>query len=75
MSNTGTYKVIGGELVKISDRTPKIPALVYFPPRSERVNGSRWVEEFNDDAHPGGRRVSSKEETRRVMKELNLKEK
>lgn len=38
MSNTGRYKVINGELVKISDRA-FIPSHVYFPKDSIHTGG------------------------------------
>lgn len=35
MSKTGTYKIINGELVKVSDRVPSLRPSVYFPKASD----------------------------------------
>ena len=35
MSNTGTYKLIGGTMVKVSDKVPSLRKPVWFPPRSQ----------------------------------------
>lgn len=65
---SGKYRLIGGKFVKVSEEVPKLRKPVFLP------EGGKFYEEFNDEAHPMGQWVDSKDEKRRIMRELNLEE-
>lgn len=68
MSNTGTYKMVKGKFIKVSDRLPKLRSSVYYPPRSKRSCGSYY------DEHLGDTWVHSKDHKRKILQEQHLKE-
>lgn len=68
MSKSGTYKVIDGEVVKVSDRLPSLRKSVYLKSEGE------FVEEFATREHPRGQWVKNKDEKRRIMQEMKLAE-
>jgi hypothetical protein len=68
MSNTGTYKLIDGKMVKVSDKTPNIKGHMWYPKRSQRSHGG-----YHDE-HLGDVFVESKEHKRQIMKEQHLAE-
>lgn len=65
MSKSGTYKVIDGELVKVSDKIPRLKENVYFPGASDH---SGYFSE-NLNAH-----IRSKEHKRQVLKQKGAAE-
>lgn len=65
---TGTYKIVDGECVRVSENIPNIRDGVYLP------SGGKWYEEFNDKANPHGRFIENKAQKRQVLKELHLAE-
>lgn len=65
MSKTGTYKVIDGEVVKVSDRIPSLKAPVYFPSACDH---SGYYSEALD------KHFYSKDHKRQVMNEMGVAE-
>lgn len=61
MSNTGTYKMIDGELVKVSDRVPSLKPFVYFPGHGANDHSGYYSEGL-------GKFVKSKDHKREILK-------
>lgn len=64
MSKTGTYKVVNGEVVKVSDRVHTQSDV--FMPR-DTIHSGHYFENL-------GTIITSKEHKRQVMKEQNVTE-
>lgn len=68
MSKSGTYKVIDGEVVKVSDKVPSLRPPVFLKSDGE------FIEEFATKEHPKGQWVANKDEKRRILDDLHLAE-
>jgi hypothetical protein len=65
-SKTGKYKVINGEVVKVSDRIPQLKTRVWFPGKS--AHSGAHFENLDDKT------FYSADEKRTYMKEHNIAE-
>ena len=69
MSNTGTYIIKDGELIKVSDKA-KVQSRVYWPKRSKRFQDGRVIEHLTHKPEF----VSSPTEYRELLKRANAQE-
>lgn len=65
MNKSGTYKIIDGELVKVSDNIPSLKPSVWFP----KASGHSGYYSENLDSH-----IMSRDHKRRILKEKGAAE-